>query len=108
MKPTSITETSDSDDAPTLAQEDFDRGKFLVGFKNVSREEWQKAARTHLSERQTINITLDSDVLVWLKKQTDERSYQPLVNAILREVIQHQTFEPLLQRVILEELTHEG
>ena len=71
MKPTSITATLDSDDAPKLTQDDFGRARFRIGFKDVSREEWQEAARARLNECQKVNITLDQDVIAWLSTQTD-------------------------------------
>lgn len=107
MKPTSITVTLDSDDAPTLAQEDFERARFRIGLKDVSREEWQEAARVRLNESRKINIMLDQDVIAWLNTQTDARDYQALINAALREAMQRQTLEALLRRVIREELTHD-
>ncbi len=107
MKPTSITATLDSDDAPKLTQDDFERARFRIGFKDVSRDEWQEAARTRLNESQKISIMLDQDVIAWLNAQTDARDYQTLINAALREAMQRQTLETLLRRVIREELTHD-
>lgn len=101
-----ITATLDSDDAPKLTQDDFERARFRIGFKDVSREEWQEAARARLNESQKISITLDQDVIAWLNTQTDARDYQTLINAALREAMQRQTLEALLRRVIREELTH--
>lgn len=106
MKPVSTTAILDSDDAPTLTQEDFERARFRVGLKDVSREEWRKAARVHLNQNQYIHITLDQDVLNWLKEQANEHGYQTLINAALREAMQRQTLETVLRRVIREELTH--
>jgi uncharacterized protein (DUF4415 family) len=106
MKPVSTTAILDSDDAPALTQEDFERARFRVGQKDVSREEWRKAARVHLSESQHINITLDQDVLNWLKEQANEHEYQTLINIALREAMQRQTLETVLRRIIREELTH--
>lgn len=48
MKPISMTVTSapcDADDAPVLTQDDFDRARFRVAGRDVSRAEWQAAAR---------------------------------------------------------------
>ncbi|MDG4597564.1 MAG: BrnA antitoxin family protein [Candidatus Contendobacter sp.] len=105
MKSTSITATLDSDDAPKLTQDDFERARFRIGFKDVSREEWQEPALARLNESQKISIMLDQDVIVWLNTQTDARDYQTLINAALREAMQHQSLEALLRRVIREELT---
>ena len=107
MKSTSITTTLDSDDAPKLTQEDFERVRFRIGLKDVSREEWQEAARVRLNESRKINIMLDQDVIAWLNTQTDARDYQALINAALREAMQRQTLEALLRRVIREELAHD-
>lgn len=105
-KPISTTGMLDSDDAPTLTQEDFDRARFRIGRQEVSREEWRKAARAHLNENPNINITLDQDVFNWLKERTNEHGYQIVINTVLREAMQRQALETTLRRVIREELAH--
>ena len=35
------------DDAPTLTQADFDRARWRVGNREVSRAEWQALAKTY-------------------------------------------------------------
>ena len=107
MKPTSITATLDSDDAPKVTQDDFERARFRIGLRDVSREEWQEAARARLNESRKINIMLDQDVIAWLSTQTDADGYQTLINSTLREAMQRQTLEALLRRVIREELAHD-
>ena len=36
------------DDAPTITQADFDRAKFRVAGKEVSRQEWQRSVREQI------------------------------------------------------------
>lgn len=57
MKPTSTTKTPAifDDDAPLLTQADFDRARFRVGMKDVSRVEWQVAVRARVAKLR-INI----------------------------------------------------
>lgn len=55
-------------------------------------------------QKQKINIALDSEVVVWFKQQAGGRGYQTLINATLREAMQHQTLEETLRKVIREEL----
>ena len=56
-----------------------------------------------------ITIRIDDDVLEWFKHQVDEAgggNYQSLINAALREHIQHsaEPLEATLRRVLREEL----
>jgi uncharacterized protein (DUF4415 family) len=56
-----------------------------------------------------IAIRLDADVVRWFKEQVEAAgggNYQPLINAALREHIEHQkeSLKDLLRRVIREEL----
>lgn len=55
-------------------------------------------------QKQKINIALDSEIVVWFKQQAGGRGYQTLINATLREAMQHQTLEETLRKVIREEL----
>ena len=104
MKPTSITKTPDiSDDAPPLTQADFDRAKFRVSGKEVSREEWQASLAGKLGKRR-VNIMLDSPIIEHFKAIAGERGYQTLINATLREALREKTMEETLRRVIREEL----
>ena len=56
-----------------------------------------------------ITIRLDDDVLEWFKRQVDKArggNYQSLINAALREHIQHsaEPLEATLRRILREEL----
>ncbi len=60
-----------------------------------------------------ITIRLDADVVRWFKEQVEAAgggNYQPLINAALREHIEHQkeSLEDLLRRIIREELRAAG
>jgi hypothetical protein len=51
-----------SDDAPKLAQKDFDKARFRVGGKEASRAEWQAATRARVGKLR-INIMLDAPIV---------------------------------------------
>ena len=49
----------DSDDATKLTQAAFDGARLLIGGRDVSKDEWQKAVRAQLDKQRT-NIMRDS------------------------------------------------
>ncbi len=58
-----------------------------------------------------ITIRIDTEILNWFRDQVDRAgggSYQTMINAALREHIQHQSepLEQILRRVIRQELRH--
>lgn len=95
----------DPDDAPKLTAADFDRPDLIwrVGGKTVG-EAQGKAAFIAALKKQKINIALDPDIVAWFKQQAGGRGYQTLINATLREAMQHKTIEETLRKVIREEL----
>jgi uncharacterized protein (DUF4415 family) len=105
MKPTSTTRTPaiPDDDAPPFTQTDFDRARFRVGEKEVSRAEWQASLAGKLGKRR-VNIMLDVPIIEHFKAIAGERGYQTLINATLREAMRGQQIEETLRRVIREEL----
>jgi len=106
MKQTSSTRTPvTSDDAPKLTQADFDRARLRVGGRDVSRAEWQAAARARVAKLR-INIMLDAPIVDHFKALAGERGYQTLINDTLRRVIETGHLEADLRRVIREELAH--
>lgn len=105
MKRTSTTEmpaTSD-DDAPKLSQADFDRARYRMGLRDVSRAEWQAAVRARVGKLR-INIMLDAPIVEHFKALAGDRGYQTLINDTLRRVIETGHLEADLRRVIREEL----
>ncbi|MDP1634217.1 MAG: BrnA antitoxin family protein [Gallionellaceae bacterium] len=107
MKPISTTKTpATTDDAPKLTQGDFDKARFRVGMKDVSRADWQAAVRTRVGKRR-INIMLDAPIVEHFKALAGDRGYQTLINDTLRRVIEAGHIEADLRRVIREEL-HAG
>jgi uncharacterized protein (DUF4415 family) len=107
MKPISTTKTlAITDDAPKLTQGDFDKARFRVGMKDVSRADWQAAVRTRVG-KQRINIMLDAPIVEHFKALAGARGYQTLINDTLRRVIEAGHIEADLRRVIREEL-HAG
>ncbi|NEX21313.1 BrnA antitoxin family protein [Thiorhodococcus mannitoliphagus] len=108
MKQTSITVTPDtSDEAPTLTQADFDRARFQLGGRAVSRPEWQTAVRARTSKLR-VNIMLDAPIVEHFKAMAGDRGYQTLINETLRRVIESEHLETDLRRIIREELDARG
>lgn len=105
MKPISTTKMPviTDDDAPLLAQADFDRARFRVGGKDASRVEWQMATRARVAKLR-VNIMLDAPVVEHFKALAGDRGYQTLINDTLRRVIETGHLEADLRRVISEEL----
>lgn len=84
MKQTSTIETpAISDDAPKLAQADFESARFRVDNKDVGRAEWQIAVRARTT-KQRINIMLDTPIVEHFKSSAGDRGYQTLINDTLR------------------------
>jgi len=108
MKPISTTKTpATTDDAPKLTQGDFDKARFRVGMKDVSRADWQAAVRARVG-KQRINIMLDAPIVEHFKALAGDRGYQTLINDTLRRVIEAGHIEADLRRVIREELHCDG
>jgi uncharacterized protein (DUF4415 family) len=106
MKQTSTTKTSATfdDDAPKLTQAHFDRAKFRVGSKKVTRATWQSAARARIG-KQRISIMLDMPIVEHYKAVAGERGYQTLINDTLRRAVEGEHFVTDMRSVIREELT---
>ena len=81
----------DLDEVPPITQAQLDRAVYRVNFQPMPR-------------KQKISIALDPDVVAFFKAQAGERGYQTLINATLREAMQHRTLETLLRQIIREEL----
>ena len=107
MKRTSSTRTpATSDDAPKLTQKDFDKARFRVGGKDVTRAEWQAATRARVGKLR-INIMLDAPIVEHFKALAGERGYETIINDTLRRVIEAGHIEADIRRVIREELAHD-
>jgi uncharacterized protein (DUF4415 family) len=105
MKPISTTKISDDDfdEYPQVTQADFDRATYKVAGEAVDKKVWQQAVHTTLKKTK-INITLDPDIVAYFKQKAGGRGYQTLINATLREAMNHQTLEATLRKVLREEL----
>lgn len=104
MKPISTTKMpATTDDAPKLTQGDFEKARYRVGMKDVSRADWQAAVRARVG-KQRINIMLDAPIVEHFKALAGDRGYQTLINDTLRRVIEAGHIEADLRRVIREEL----
>lgn len=86
----------DSDDAPELTEEFFEKATLSVGNKIVSKEEFKKAAKTALrgrppidAPRKAINIRLSQDILDTFK--ATGKGWQTRVNEALHEWLKTHT-----------------
>ena len=110
MKRTSITKTSpatDPDEAPPLTREFFKNAKYRVAGKEVSKAEWQKAARAQLGEmlgKKRISIMLDAAIIEYFKSAAGERGYQTLINETLKKAVSGEALASELRMVVREEL----
>lgn len=107
MKQISTTKTfdEDMDEYPEITQADFDRASYKVAGQIVNKELWQHAVQSKLKKTK-INITLDPDIVAYFKDKAGGRGYQTLINATLREAMNHQNLEETLRKVLREELRH--
>ncbi len=105
MKQTSTTKTSATfnDDAPKLTQAHFDRAKYRVGTKSVSRTGWQSAVQGRIG-KQRISIMLDTPIVEHFKAAAGERGYQTLINDTLRRAVDSEHFVEEMRSAIREEL----
>ncbi|MCL2830518.1 MAG: BrnA antitoxin family protein [Betaproteobacteria bacterium] len=110
MKPTSITEMPDildCDDAPELTQADFDRARYRIGGKDVTRVQWQEAVRAQV-KKQRVTIMLDTPIIEHFKTLAGNRGYQTLINETLRRIVEDDSLVlPELRRIIREEVRAE-
>lgn len=110
MKRTSTLKTSppvDPDAAPPFTREFFKNAKYRVVGKEVSKAEWQKAARAQLGEmrgKKRISIMLDSAIIEYFKSATGDRGYQTLINETLKKAMSGQAMAAEVRVVVREEL----
>ena len=108
MKPTSTTATPDiSDEAPKLTQDDFDRARFRLGERPITRSEWQLAVQAR-TRQLAIELLLDEPIIEHFKAIAGERDFRPLINETLRRAIESEHLETNLRRIIREELAGRG
>jgi len=86
-KSTSIT----SDDYPEITQKDIDKSTFRIGLKPVER-------------KQRVSIMLDSSIIEWFKKKAGVKGYQTLINKALKEIVDQDSLQGLIRKIVKEEL----
>jgi uncharacterized protein (DUF4415 family) len=69
-------ESDDFDKYPEISATDLDGA--------IHRRNW-----VEIPQKQSINLMLDTDIIVWFKKKAGEVEFQSLINAALRDVISH-------------------
>ena len=110
MKRTTTTKTSasiDPDEAPPLTPDFWKNAKYRVAGKNVTKAEWQQAARAQLGEvlgKKRISIMLDAAIIDHFKIAAGERGYQTLINETLRKAVAGESLVTELRTVLREEL----
>jgi uncharacterized protein (DUF4415 family) len=93
----------DPDDAPEITEADMERGEWFIGGVKVPPEEGKAAFREMLGKKQ-VNMLLDRQVIEYFKAKAGGRGYQTLINETLKQVIERETLEETLRRVLREEL----
>ena len=85
-------EDIDISDIPEVTEEQLAQAMLRVDDKPVPRGKVQ------------VSMFLDVTIVAYFKAQAEGRSYQTLINKVLRENIRRQDLEAMLRRVIREEL----
>jgi uncharacterized protein (DUF4415 family) len=81
----------DLSDIPEISAEMAAQGVLLVAGKIVPRG------------KQRLTMYLDTSIVEYFKARAGTRGYQTLINAALKQAIEHETLENTLRRVIREE-----
>ena len=81
----------DLSDLPEVTAEMGAHGVVRVGGKDIPRG------------KQRLTMYLDSAIVEYFKARAGARGYQTLINAALKQAIEHETLENTLRRVIREE-----
>jgi uncharacterized protein (DUF4415 family) len=98
-------DSSDLDAAPPITQADFDRARFRVADRDVSRAEWQAAAQAQIGQC-AVSLDLDAPIVAHFKALAGQGDYRKLINDTLRRVIEGQYREADLRAIIRDELKH--
>ncbi len=80
-----------SDDYPEITQKEIDRSVFRIGLKPAAK-------------KRRVSIMLDSGVIDWFKKKAGIRGYQTLINNALKGVMEQDSLENFIRRIVHEEL----
>jgi uncharacterized protein (DUF4415 family) len=95
------------DDDVRFTRAHLKRAKHLIAGKEVSKAEWQKAARAQLATsvgKKRISIMLDAAIIEHFKAAAGERGYQTLINDALRKAVAGESLTNELRTVLREEL----
>lgn len=94
MNKKSTSKTFD-DDTP-ITQSDIKSGKLVLRKRATNG--------VILSNKQRVNIYLDSAIIEHFKAMAGERGYQTLINDALKQALQAESIEATIKRTIREEL----
>ena len=79
------------DDYPEIKQADIDKAKFRIGLKEASK-------------KRRVSIMLDTSIIEWFKQKAGLKGYQTMINNALKQVVESESMETLIRRVVREEL----
>jgi len=79
------------DDYPEIKQTDIDKAKFRIGLKETAK-------------KRRISIMLDTSIIEWFKQKAGLKGYQTMINNALKQMIETESIETLIRRVVREEL----
>ena len=95
------------DDEVKFTEEHWKKAKYMIAGKEVSKAEWQQAARVQLGEvlgKKRISIMLDAAIIEHFKTMAGDRGYQTLINETLKKAVSGQALASELRMVVREEL----
>ena len=95
------------DDEVKFTEEHWKKAKYMIAGKEVSKAEWQQAARAQLGEvsgKKRISIMLDAAIIEYFKTMAGDRGYQTLINETLKKAVSGQALASELRMVVREEL----
>jgi uncharacterized protein (DUF4415 family) len=107
MKRTVTTKKSaPADDDLRFTEEHWKKAKYLVAGKEVSKAEWQQAARVQLQAlgKKRVSIMLDEAIIEYFKTMAGDRGYQTLINETLKKAVAGEALASELRMVVREEL----
>ena len=89
-----------------FTEEHWKKAKYLVAGKEVSKAEWQKAARAQLQAlgKKRVSIMLDAAIIDYFKTMAGDRGYQTLINETLKKAVAGEALASELRMVVREEL----
>ena len=101
-----LKKSAPSDDDVRFTEEHWKNAKYRVAGKEISKAEWQIAARAQLQAlgKKRVSIMLDAAIIEYFKTMAGDRGYQTLINETLKKAMSGQALASELRMVVREEL----